>query len=66
MTVKLCKDCEHYNNRSSQPTCNHPSAVKIDLVTGEEWNQACVYQRWPSGGCKEEGIYFTPKKKTTK
>jgi len=41
----------------------HSSAVKVDLVTGEEWNQACEFQRWFSGGCKEEGIHFEERKK---
>ena len=63
MTIKLCKDCDYCDNRSSylHPTCKHSSAVKVDLVTGEEWNQKCSYQRWPSGGCGIEGIHFTPK-----
>lgn len=64
MTVPLCKDCLYYEPYGFiKDTCKHPSALQVDLVTGEEWYQKCSYQRFPFGKCKVEAIHFQERKK---
>lgn len=73
--MKLCRDCDHVDRATARLSedfviCNRPTDVNLfpytSPVTGETIRPApqmlhCKYER-ALGECKEEAIFFKPKR----
>ena len=58
--IKLCKDCEHYEDSTIQSWCASPdNGIRLtDGLTQKYW---AVVVRYDESKCGRGGLWFTPK-----
>ena len=57
---KLCRDCKHFSDDATYPSCYHPSITRIETCYGHVMGVGVHVMRY-SHLCKPEGILFEPK-----
>ncbi len=66
--VKICKNCIYYKSKlfHLMPVCSHPSATRINIITGDKTYTYCHRARQQEDFCGALGKEFAQKESFVK